>query len=97
MFQKTQSEWLTAFYIASVIYCFGAVFYIVFAKGDIQPWAKDDEQNQDVETKMVELRGIAEEDNGVGDSEDSVFVQNNCNHVDKDKGINELANDKVLQ
>ncbi|KAJ8303700.1 hypothetical protein KUTeg_018751 [Tegillarca granosa] len=83
---KTQSEWLTAFYIAGVIYCFGALFYIVFAKGDIQAWAKDDEQDQDeMGTKMVELRGIAEEDNAARDTEDSVFVPSNCNHVGEEK------------
>ncbi|CAL1548158.1 unnamed protein product [Lymnaea stagnalis] len=36
---QTQSQWQTVFYIASAIYAFGALFFIVFASGEIQDWA----------------------------------------------------------
>ncbi|KAG8227728.1 hypothetical protein J437_LFUL008010 [Ladona fulva] len=37
---KTAKEWRTVFYIASAIYLFGAIFYGLFASGELQPWAE---------------------------------------------------------
>lgn len=36
---QTQSQWQTVFYISSATYAFGALFFIVFASGEIQDWA----------------------------------------------------------
>ncbi|XP_071133211.1 sialin-like [Mytilus edulis] len=38
---QTRAEWQIVFYIAAGMYIFGAIFYIVFASGELQPWAKD--------------------------------------------------------
>ncbi|KAH9524749.1 hypothetical protein Btru_027702, partial [Bulinus truncatus] len=38
---QTQAQWQIVFYIASAIYAFGALFYIVFSSGEIQEWAKE--------------------------------------------------------
>ncbi|VDI57365.1 MFS transporter, ACS family, solute carrier family 17 (sodium-dependent inorganic phosphate [Mytilus galloprovincialis] len=49
----TRAEWQIVFYIAAGMYIFGAIFYIVFASGELQPLAKDscsnpsEEQNTD--------------------------------------------------
>lgn len=37
--QNTLEEWQTVFYIAAAINLFGAVFYTVFGRGTVQPWA----------------------------------------------------------
>ncbi|XP_033732524.1 sialin-like [Pecten maximus] len=44
---KTPGEWRVAFYIAAAIYAFGGIFYIVFAKGRIQPWSSEEEDVDD--------------------------------------------------
>ncbi|CAH0392904.1 unnamed protein product [Bemisia tabaci] len=38
---KRPSEWQNVFLIASFIYLFGAVFYVIFADGEIQHWAME--------------------------------------------------------
>ena len=38
--QQTQAEWQIVFYISAVIYSFGAVFFVIFADGEIQSWAR---------------------------------------------------------
>uniref|UniRef100_A0A8C2YQL3 Sialin n=2 Tax=Chinchilla lanigera TaxID=34839 RepID=A0A8C2YQL3_CHILA len=38
----TISEWQTVFYIAAAINIFGAIFFTLFAKGDVQAWAVGD-------------------------------------------------------
>ncbi|XP_023566265.1 sialin [Octodon degus] len=40
----TISEWQTVFYIAAAINVFGAIFFTLFAKGDVQTWAVGDHQ-----------------------------------------------------
>lgn len=37
--QKTIEEWQTVFYIAAAINLMGALFYTVFGRGTVQPWA----------------------------------------------------------
>ena len=39
-FQGTQAEWQIVFFICSGMYAFGAIFYIIFADGEEQEWAK---------------------------------------------------------
>ncbi|XP_063425395.1 sialin-like isoform X2 [Mytilus trossulus] len=38
---QTRAEWQIVFYIAAGMYIFGAIFYIIFASGELQPWAKE--------------------------------------------------------
>ena len=40
MFQQTQSQWQTVFYIAAAIDATGCVFYVVFGKGETQDWVR---------------------------------------------------------
>lgn len=54
------------------MYCFGAVFYLFFAKGDIQEWARDDEDEDEEAKETIPLHGITEEDKE-DDKEDDVF------------------------
>lgn len=42
MFQSAE-QWQYVFYIASTIYLLGALFYGLFASGERQPWAMDDQ------------------------------------------------------
>ena len=45
------------FYIAAAIYVIGAIFYTVFASGEVQPWAKP-EDNMDLEINITELQPL---------------------------------------
>lgn len=38
-FQRTRGQWQIVFFVASAIYAFGAIFYIIFGSGELQPWA----------------------------------------------------------
>lgn len=40
--QNTIREWQTVFWIAATINVFGAAFFTLFAKGEVQNWALDD-------------------------------------------------------
>ncbi|XP_044110577.1 sialin isoform X2 [Neovison vison] len=40
---NTIREWQTVFYIAAAINVFGAIFFSLFAKGEVQNWALDDQ------------------------------------------------------
>ena len=41
--EELLSHWKTVFCIASVIHSFGVIFYAVFASGEQQDWAKEEE------------------------------------------------------
>ncbi len=47
------------FFISAAIYVFGAIFYIIFASGEIQSWAQDPTELGDEEEK-VELNSNGE-------------------------------------
>ncbi|WAR21429.1 S17A5-like protein [Mya arenaria] len=38
---RTREQWQMVFYIAAAIYTVGAIFYIIFGSGEVQPWALD--------------------------------------------------------
>ena len=38
--QQTQEQWQIVFYIAAVMYAVGAIFFNIFADGELQEWAK---------------------------------------------------------
>ncbi|XP_017826593.2 sialin isoform X5 [Callithrix jacchus] len=40
--ENTVGEWQTVFYIAAVINVFGAIFFTLFGKGEVQSWALND-------------------------------------------------------
>ena len=48
--RQTRSEWQIVFYVAAAIYLFGAIFYVIFASGVLQPWA----MKQGVKEQQVE-------------------------------------------
>jgi len=56
---KTREEWLLAFYIAAGVYCAGAVFYAIFAKGDVQEWAEEDPEHEFMPGEEFPLHGIS--------------------------------------
>ncbi|XP_071147741.1 sialin-like isoform X2 [Mytilus edulis] len=51
---QTRTEWQFVFYMSAGIYIFGAIFYVIFASGDLQPWA--------VETDPIDINN--EENSG---------------------------------
>lgn len=40
---QSAEEWRIVFFIASVIYFFGAIIYFLFCSGERQPWVRDAE------------------------------------------------------
>ncbi|GFO11407.1 vesicular glutamate transporter 1 [Plakobranchus ocellatus] len=40
----TRQQWQNTFYVAAGVYCFGAIWYLIFGKGEIQPWAQADKE-----------------------------------------------------
>ncbi|XP_002734661.1 sialin-like [Saccoglossus kowalevskii] len=56
---QTQEEWQIVFYIAACIYTFGAVFFIIFGKGEVQDWAKEepDQEDPDLARKLMSING----------------------------------------
>lgn len=54
---KTREQWQIVFYIAAAIYGIGALFYTAFASGEVQPWAKP-EENMDLEINITELQPL---------------------------------------
>jgi len=51
--QGTRAEWQQVFFISSGFFLFGGVFFFIFARGEIQPWA--------VTEKPIELQLVNEE------------------------------------
>jgi hypothetical protein len=39
--QSTEEQWQIVFYISAAIYTVGAIFFVLFAKGDVQPWVRE--------------------------------------------------------
>ena len=56
LFQQTQAEWQKVFYLSAAITSFGGLFYLIFASGELQPWAKDE---QEAEMDEVKDTGVA--------------------------------------
>ena len=52
---QTRDEWQIVFYIAAAIYVFGAVFYLIFGSGELQPWARE-ERHIEVDVEMEPLK-----------------------------------------
>lgn len=54
-YQGTQAEWRIVFFICSALYLFGGVVYLLFASGELQPWASEDTDKSDITKVPVEL------------------------------------------
>ncbi|KAK3725730.1 hypothetical protein RRG08_012812 [Elysia crispata] len=65
--QGTREQWLNTFYVAAGIYCFGAVWYLIFGKGEVQPWAGGgDHQDSAADKVGFDLHDVQEEDTARG-------------------------------
>ena len=60
--QQTREEWQMVFFLAAGIYAFGGVIYIICARGELQPWAVDTSEINDV--KSVEGQPLTDMSNG---------------------------------
>ncbi|KAL8624617.1 hypothetical protein ACOMHN_045152 [Nucella lapillus] len=82
-----QEEWQQAFYVAAAVYFFGAAFFIIFGKGEVQPWAQ-------VHTKDRKGDGGEEEDGeGVGfglDIHDTVPEEEEEEEEEEDKAAEKM-------
>lgn len=56
---KTREEWLTVFYLTAGILIAGALFFAIFAAGEVQDWARVDDGKDGEE--MQELNGKSKE------------------------------------
>ena len=67
--RQTRAEWQIVFYVAAAIYAFGAIFYVIFASGVLQPWAMKNASEAVVEVQEPILLGVhnATEDKGMGE------------------------------
>jgi len=45
VFQPSREQWQKVFYVTAGIYVFGAVFFVIFGSGDVQPWNSADDEN----------------------------------------------------
>ncbi|XP_064602310.1 sialin-like [Liolophura sinensis] len=53
---QTREQWLSVFYISAAIYIVGAIFYLLFASGELQEWARD-KDSPEVE-EMIDKDGV---------------------------------------
>ncbi|XP_067658052.1 sialin-like [Haliotis asinina] len=58
---QTRAEWQVVFYIAAAIYAFGAIFYILFASGELQPWAREESEEGEKMGQEMETRGAGKD------------------------------------
>ncbi|XP_055900366.1 sialin-like isoform X1 [Biomphalaria glabrata] len=49
--RQTRLEWQIVFYIAAAIYIFGAIFFVIFASGELQSWSAEKEKDEEVALK----------------------------------------------
>ena len=47
----THAEWNIAFFICAAVMTVGALIYLVFARADVQPWAREDSQQAPIELR----------------------------------------------
>jgi len=52
---KTREQWQQVFYVAAGFYVFGAIFFAIFASGEVQPWARK-EMDAALETEVELLQ-----------------------------------------
>ncbi|KAK7110094.1 sialin-like [Littorina saxatilis] len=67
---QTRAEWQIVFYVAAAIYLFGAIFYVIFASGVLQPWAMKPGMEDTVDVQepvLLSVTGKDKEDAEAGD------------------------------
>ena len=60
--QGTQAEWQRVFFICSGMYVIGAIFFIVFASGEEQEWAKQKERPEQKQYPATDFTDHDEDD-----------------------------------
>ncbi|XP_053379219.1 sialin-like [Mercenaria mercenaria] len=59
---KTREQWKTVFYITAAVYTFGAIIFIMFGSGELQPWARDEKEDREIVVKdekaKVEVKNV---------------------------------------
>ena len=59
---QTRTEWQYVFFIAAAIYGFGALFYAFFASGELQPWARSEQEPEAVAMVTLDRKKEAKSD-----------------------------------
>jgi len=62
---RSAAEWQRVFFLASGLYVFGAIFFCIFGRGNVQSWARDSESDPYGEDSLeveVEMQPLADED-----------------------------------
>ena len=72
---KTREQWQIVFYIAAAIYGIGAIFFTAFSTGEVQPWARPDE-DINLEINVTELQPL--ENGGVKDEKTKIDAVETC-------------------
>ncbi|GFO24631.1 vesicular glutamate transporter 1 [Plakobranchus ocellatus] len=72
---QTRAEWQIVFYVAAAIYIFGAIFFAIFASGELQSWAQVDPTSG----KDVELTVSA----ATGEDDDMLVAKQNGTQIPK--------------
>lgn len=52
---NTAEEWRSVFFVCAAVAIFGAVVFGIFAKGEVQPWAKDKETSNEISVNNMLL------------------------------------------
>jgi len=76
--QGTRSEWQQVFFISSGFFIFGGVFFFIFARGELQPWAVVEKP---VELQLAKNRDDPEDKNDPNDNSNKVSPKNGVNSV----------------
>ncbi|XP_013398324.1 uncharacterized transporter slc-17.2 isoform X2 [Lingula anatina] len=58
----TREEWQRVLFISCGVYCFGALFYLIFASGEEQPWSKPEKLRYEGEQEEKEKMNVENED-----------------------------------
>ena len=52
---QSREQWQIVFYVAAAIYLFGAIFYLIFGSGELQPWARE-QREYELSVEMEPLK-----------------------------------------
>ena len=53
--QSTRTEWQTVFYLTAAVSVAGALFFVIFAKGTLQDWARQDDAEDAAQEEREKL------------------------------------------
>lgn len=57
LFQQNRDQWRIVFYITAGIYLFGMLFYLGFAKGEVQEWAITEPEETNFQLDVINNYG----------------------------------------